>query len=243
MGESLWKRQAAWAALLASQHRLCEPDFRREALEFAREMMRIARRNVLALIDRVAQQGYRFAEPDAVYVPPRDDPGQLLDALEDQEIFVPIALRAWMEEVGEVRLIGTHPEWKNPGFNFAEAPRPKQIWCTDPLYVGVWVDWIKACFEQWQCRCQRDGLSYTGPFCIDVAPDEFHKANLSGGDSYKIQANRPAVDAVLLNERHCFTFVAYLRHCFNWGGFPGFELIDERPTQFLDQLRDGLEGF
>ena len=49
-----------------------------------------------------------------------------------------------------------------------------------------------------------------------------------------------AVDSLLLNEGHCVSFVAYLRLSFEWGGFPGFELIEDRPDDFLQSLKQGL---
>jgi hypothetical protein len=35
--------------------------------------------------------------------------------------------------------------------------------------------------------------------------------------------------------------VAHIRHAFAWGGFPGFEIIDNAPKHFLAEMRDGLE--
>src|SRR5262249_56393415 len=57
-------------------------------------------------------------------------------------------------------------------------------------------------------------------FCF--APDEFHKANYSGGENYHLNLPNPNADAPVLgmygvNE----TFVQHLRLCFRHGGFRG----------------------
>jgi hypothetical protein len=243
MSESLWQRQMAWAGFVAEEHRLHEREFRRDALECARAMMRLARQNVQILVDRLSEQGYRFAFPDEVYVPPTDTPADLLDEAENEGVAVPISLRAWIEEVGKVNLMGTHPDWASPAYLFSGMAKPERVWCTDPLVVGVGADLIRAYHEEWQCRRRKLGADTAGRFRIDVAPDEFHKANLSGGASYQMAADRPAVDAILLNERRCLTFVAYLRHSFEWAGFPGFELIEGDTPQLLVNLRMGLQRF
>jgi hypothetical protein len=218
-------------------------EFRREAMNFAQETMEIVRRTILTLIDRLERQDYRFAYPDSVYVPPVDDTRDLLEELERKGLFLPISLQAWLTEVGRVNLMGSHPKWPNPGYLFKGIPKPVKAWCTDPLVVEVRPDLIPSHLSEWQLRRQLVAFDNGADFQITVAPDEFHKANLSGGDSYQIQCSRPAVDAIVLNERHCLTFMAYLRYSLEWGGFPGFELIEDPPMEFLNQLRAGLERF
>jgi hypothetical protein len=46
----------------------------------------------------------------------------------------------------------------------------------------------------------------------------------------------------LLDERHELLFVEYLRLCFRFGGFPGFDGADERPAA-IDSLAAGLQPF
>jgi hypothetical protein len=36
------------------------------------------------------------------------------------------------------------------------------------------------------------------------------------------------------------TFVAYLRECFQWGGFPGWARLERRPEEDLALLTQGL---
>jgi len=52
----------------------------------------------------------------------------------------------------------------------------------------------------------------------------------------------PAADARVLNERHHLLFVDYLRLCFRFGGFPGYEGQITVPAE-IDRLRSGLREF
>jgi hypothetical protein len=72
-----------------------------------------------------------------------------------------------------------------------------------------------------------------------IAPDEYHKDNVSGGAPDEIHLPNSAMDAELENEWHETSFVEYLRVCFKWGGFPGFERVK---TALYDPLRRGREG-
>jgi len=50
-------------------------------------------------------------------------------------------------------------------------------------------------------------------------------------------------DGELLNERHQLLFVEYLRLCFRFGGFPGFDGIGRSVPPEIDALREGLLAF
>ena len=74
-------------------------------------------------------------------------------------------------------------------------------------------------------------------------PDDLHKADTSGGDPYEIAVPDPRADAELLNERHGLFFVDYLRLCFRFGGFPGYEGFDRGVPSEIESLRGGLLTF
>lgn len=61
--------------------------------------------------------------------------------------------------------------------------------------------------------------------CFDLAPDELHKANISGG-THEIPLPDTSADPILLGVRGRpgVTFVEYLRAAIAHGGFPGWEL-------------------
>jgi hypothetical protein len=115
---------------------------------------------------------------------------------------MPLSLRAFYEVVGEVNLIGHHP---------ILDPRNNTV-ATDPLVVYA--------FDEGAVEYDEDE---DGPAAITIAPDDLHKANTSGGDPYEMAIPDLRADGELLNERRELFFVDYLRLCFRFGGFPGYE--------------------
>jgi hypothetical protein len=84
------------------------------------------------------------------------------------------------------------------------------------------------------------GLAGPGPYSVIITPDPIHKTNQSGGEPYYIPFPDPAVDAPLRGEADYGTFVAYLRTCFRWGGFPGLRAAAKPPGEELARLAQGL---
>jgi hypothetical protein len=58
-------------------------------------------------------------------------------------------------------------------------------------------------------------------FAIDFSPDDLHKAEISGGPPYAIEAPNLAVDGIVLWEIHQTTFVNYLRTVIQHAGLGG----------------------
>ncbi len=77
---------------------------------------------------------------------------------------------------------------------------------------------------------------------VCIAPDECFKYDFSGCGGYGIAVPNPAADARLLTEWHRTTFVNYLRICFRYAGFPGWERLERTNDQItaLPALTDGL---
>jgi hypothetical protein len=61
------------------------------------------------------------------------------------------------------------------------------------------------------------------PYVIPIAPDDYHKADVSGGMWYNASVPAVAEDPPLNDERHRITFVEYLELAVRWGGFPGLD--------------------
>ena len=80
------------------------------------------------------------------------------------------------------------------------------------------------------------------PSAVTIAPDELHKTNTSGGDAYAMAIPDRRADGELLHERHSLLFVDYLRLCFEYGGFPGYEGRSGAPAE-LHELKAGLIAF
>jgi hypothetical protein len=181
------------------------PDLRRvaedldDAIAVARAAMRRARANVERLVAELPAIGYEFEAEPLVSPPP--DAARLLDELEAEIGRLPLALRIWFEEVGQVNLDGRHPDW--------ELDYP------DPLVVEAPIDYIREEYRDWR---------ESGPaeFELALAPDALHKADVSGGPPYSMTVPDDGADGLLLGEPHETTFVNYLRIAFRAGGMPGF---------------------
>jgi hypothetical protein len=126
---------------------------------------------------------------------------------------LPLSLRAWYEVVGAVNFGGWHPQW--------DVAYHDPIW-VDPL-VSDYVQWE---YDAWG-ETREQGGREAGPFILPFAPDYYHKQDVSGGAPYGIALPNAAADALVECEWHGTTFVDYLRTCFRWGGFPGFEMVRE----------------
>jgi hypothetical protein len=79
------------------------------------------------------------------------------------------------------------------------------------------------------------------PYFVTIAPDIFHKSNVSGSDGFEIDLPHAAADAPLRNtEWGDLTFVEYLRLSFEWAGFPGLKDYERRDEALLASLKEGL---
>jgi hypothetical protein len=225
---------AVWAELTELGEAVREEPLCADAQAVAHETMRRVRWNIEILIRRLASHDYRFGlYPDQTPIPGYRGPlGQppasiterieYLTALEDVKA-IPLSLESFWKVVGEVNLAGYHPGW--PAYS-------------DPL----WVEPVEAAIREyadWEYSLQQ-GLLEEDFFGVPLAPDAYHKDNVSGGDPYQILVPNADMDAVLEFERHEILFVDYLRLCFRCGGFPGLE--GHLPAAVL-QLAEGLEPF
>ncbi len=208
--------ERVWGELVALGPAVREEPLASEAHAVARETMRRAAGNVNRIIGRLHNIGYRFEHsrggkwvPNAViHTPPSPDTAQRIVEIEATTGSLPLSLRAWYEVVGIVDLTGRHPEWDSRALS-------------DPLVVEGIEGW-RFEYEDWLYTRQQRPES-DGPFYFPIAPDAYHKANISGGQPYCISLPCEAADGPLLWFWHEeTTFVEYLRICFQWGGFPGW---------------------
>lgn len=204
-----------------------------EAIAVAYEAMRRAKGNVETLVSRLHDLGYEFASAQPAYSAPDPDVGQRLSQLESVCGSIPIALRAWYEIVGSVCLMGSHP--KLAFYSDRILRDPPEVY-SDPLAVLP----IEAAIEELEGRKMDEEGQVGWPLAIPIAPDEYHKENVSGGAPYEIRVPSREFDPLLRNEWHNTTFVNYLRICFHWGGFPGWERYEKRPQALLQKLAEGL---
>jgi hypothetical protein len=253
-----------WRELVALGAAVREDAHAADALAVAYETMRRVDTNLRTLIERLTAIGYRFTPngagqsavsrlsgglldmlawtrdmmrggasqgtPQRVsqklqpHVPPGPNAAREVADFEKEFGVLPLSLRAFYEVVGEVNLIGNHPTLDPPGNAIA----------TDPLVVyGLDVGALEY---------DEEGDEEGAPSAITIAPDDLHKANVSGGDPYTMTFPDPRADGELIDERHGVFFVDYLRLCFEFGGFPGYEGKSAAPPE-LRALADGLVGF
>jgi hypothetical protein len=282
-----------WKELVAAGDAVRAEPLYGEARAVAQETMRRAKQNVDLLVKRLQAIGYEFQFPEGVIQPASPNLLADLDAFEREVGPVPLSLRAWIEIVGLVNLVGSYPRLSyyhdssaNPIFTMRgedgevetfdldsmfqqgmasdhlppelsnafgklqgmfkalqsmqgkERPERKAIAEqdrveSDPLVfepVGVAVE----VYEEWQDYGDE-------PFFAVLAPDIFHKANVSGGDGLGMVLPNAAADAPLLNtEWGALTFVEYLRLSFEWAGFPGLQEYDRRDEALLSALKERL---
>jgi len=195
--------------------------------------MQRVKTNVETIVERLHKIGYRFGRyPDGTtlsyYVGPITPPvagvGEKIAQLESLAGPVPLSLSASWEVVGAVDLTGfyeTLPEFSDPPVVY-------------PIEVAI------EEYRFWQEWCAYDGAAIAGSYRVPMAPDEYHKDNVSGGAPYEISLPNRAIDAELENEWHETTFVEYLRVCFKWGGFPGFERVKTALPAELQALSQQL---
>lgn len=238
------EHEQVWDELVALGARVRDEPVYGDALAVARETMRRARHNIVALIPRLEALGYHLGydwldedersfatgQPPA-FTPPQPDALERIVDLEGLAGPLPLSLRAWYETVGAVNLVGAAPtSWR-----LAEE--------ADPLYVSP-IEEALAEYADWnvsKTAWAAGALPFDpGPFRVPIAPDYKHKYNISGGMWYHIVLPNPAADAVVEAEEHEARFVPYLRRCFRWGGLPGLEFADVMAPELAVLTRDLL---
>ena len=208
--------EQVWAELTALGEQVRQEHILPDALAVAHETMRRVRENAERIILRLQTIKYDFDNStfaSAGQQPPGEDVQAQIAALEAQAGPLPLSLRAWYEVGGAVDLTGFNAHWPS-------------IY-TDPLVI-LPIEEALSEFADWQQHVADVGPEDVGPFLVPIAPDFYFKANFGGGGPYQIEVPCAAADAPLLKEWHGewhdMTFVEYLRECFRWGGFPGFDI-------------------
>jgi hypothetical protein len=156
-----------------------------------------------------------------------------IPGMEKKGFFLPLSLRAWIEEVGHVCLIGAHPNLSFfEGAGFPGVYADPFMMLPDPYELQGWLEEAK-------------GSKEIPTLDAVVGWTAQAKARLAVADEqldygYAITLPNPAADAPLKGERHGVGFVEYLRIVFRCGGFPGWEQQEKRPEEELKFLSDGL---
>lgn len=241
------ERVQVWEEIRALGPRCREREYDDEVARVVAETMARVRINVDRLVAGLREEGYEFVAPTAADYHTDRSRFYPSGAVEDLIAFLealrgplPLVMTAWMRQVGDVNLVGNHPLW------------PRADMYTDALVVefeyGAWdmtAAEVRAHYrselEAWQWWAEEAGLEAAGGFCLPFAPDVYHKVNVSGGGPYGIYLPDGAADGLVEVEGGQMYFVDYLRHCFKWGGFPGFETMEAGNDRgVVRRLAEGL---
>ena len=214
------EHQQVWRELMALGADVRTQPYAADAVAVAYETMQRVQANVRTLVQRLRAMRYVFKH-DASSGPAPEVRKAIVAFEKETGAALPLSLRAFYEVVGEVNLIGHHASL---------APKHGSA-APDPLVVYG--------FDEGAVEFDDDGET---PSAITIAPDDLHKADTSGGDAYEMAIPDLRADGELLNERHNLFFVDYLRLCFRFGGFPGYDGMDRVPPE-IATLREGLIEF
>jgi hypothetical protein len=198
------------------------PDFVEEAQLVCDEMATRARQNIEVIIERLTADGYRFHSDDPAvaerpHYPPTANAAEHVAWLQERCGVVPMTLSSWIRLVGDVWLVGTHPQWSTS----AQA---------DPLVIDAegsrhheWRPSFRDHLDdEWNTWREGYRHPHTDQFVFDFAPDKFFKANYSGGASYGMVMPDGCADGLFAWEESVTPFVSYLTTVFRCGGFPDF---------------------
>jgi hypothetical protein len=208
-----------WDELARLGDAVREPEVLDEIQLVCDEMARRARLNVELIVDRLAGAGYRFhanndeQTPRTPHIPPTAIAADHAAWLQERFGPIPLTLLSWMRIVGDVWLVGTHPDWPQ-----SASADPLVIQVEGSHYPGGSIRaHVESSWQMWRgCSAADPG---TGPFQLDVAPDQYHKDNVSGGGAYGIVVPDAHADAVFVAQT-TMPFVQYLNWVFLHGGFP-----------------------
>jgi hypothetical protein len=122
--------------------------------------------SIRGLVMRFTERGFQFEHPADVLPGPESDTVTAITRIEFEVGVLPAALKLFWQRIGSVHLGGSHPEWKGCDY-------------PDPLVVyppSVAVQELEEFLADKEERLRSDF-----PYLVPIAPDFYHKANVSGG--------------------------------------------------------------
>jgi len=213
-----------------------EGDFRLEVMEVADATMARVAENTDLIAERLRSAGWKALSPEFsdLRSAPKDSDVQIIAMIEEQTgAPIPVALHSFWMIVGGINWV-----WN---YN-TDQPRPDlgvdlPLDQMDPLLIEA-PGGLLFQLTDLQKRVDAKHPELGDPFDLELAPDVYHKANISGGFPYAIQLPTRVADPIFAYEPHCLPFTDYLRLAFQWCGFPGLEKYSDR-----FDVRDFLERF
>jgi hypothetical protein len=167
--------------------------------------------------------------------PPTAADAAELDVLAGEIGTVPVALDACLRYVGGVWFAGDCPTLEESYLSadqYSVAPV-----LPDPLVLPD-VTYLRYSWNEYREQAQEDPELANEGFVFDFAPDELHKANISGS-THDISLAHRVADPVIegVGGRPGITLVDYLRLSISWGGMPGWSFKAEYAPAALAGLQ------
>jgi hypothetical protein len=182
------------------------------------------------LKQRLTEEDFQFENEDEVFPGPEDGTDEAIEQIENEIGALPLSLKLFWQRVGSVNFCGGHPDWElDPDCEPEGYPDPIVIY---PPSVAL------AELEEFLSD-KEERLRSNLPFVVPIAPDFYHKADVSGGMWYNLSVPAVADDPPLNDEWHQTTFLNYLEIAVKWAGFPGLERYPKH-TWPIAKLVQGL---
>ena len=165
-----------------------------------------------------------------------------IDELEQIVGPVPLAVRAWFEEIAAVNFYGHHPQWNQ------FVPSPHQEHLSNqirPDFLMSYCDPFQVCLLNEQKMMVLKEMYTKNKSCIfEIAPDHDFKDLYAGTSTpYCFALPYANADVIMPTYYSSTTFVDYLRLSLTWAGFPGMIKWQDIPRDELDFLTSGLLPF
>lgn len=235
------EHKQVWAELVAFGPAVRDEPVYADARAVAHETMRRVRHNIETLIPRLVETGFHFLRygqdifrdwspvvaeevhrTSQVFGLPSPTVRETLARLEWKAGGpLPLSLCAFYEVIGTVNLNGKYPHWRIT---------PESLDALEIHSAEIALEW----FDDWGTDDGEYRMS------APISPVQYGKVGVSGSGPYVVVLPDAATDARLHNEGYRTTFVTYLRICFRWAGFPGWERVEPRPDSDLAFLTEGL---
>ena len=204
--------------------------------DVASATMQRARNQINDLASRFVDMGLRSAGGVPIRTPPPPDVSARLAVVEKTTGRLPAALRALMTYVGGVSLMGDLPRL-GLVYDAATSLRtmPPGPPFADPLVISN-IDYLEFEVSEYQEEVALDASTPLPSF--GFAPDELHKAAVSGGEhtiSFSARVPDPVITGIA--GRPGITLVEYLRLSIAWGGLPGYSFAPHAAPKALARLR------
>lgn len=207
--------EAVWRELVEQGKAIREPSsIWSDAVSVACELVDRAYRNLFLLKKRLADLGYRFANPDDAFVEASADELATLNSVELKMGVLPVVVRKWYERIGSVDFTQEQSQLFSPG----NSP------CVEVSGLGLNAPLVFRSLSN--CLLMQQEFRDEGR----ISENDNHFLPLGGWasncDPTGLQLPCESFDGILFNDGGGDVhFVEVLRTAFKWGGFPLWQLL------------------